>query len=114
MMAEEFNPTEEGRRIAGEYLSKRGWARERRRSLNRQLNPGFQREEFEAKERQCDQMEEEAEEFFSAKVEHYRRDGSLDSKKVLWEIVDMMGKRGDLGFFAKRIIDRLKGELGPV
>lgn len=113
IMAEPFNSKEEGRRIANEYLSKWGWARERRRSLDRQVNPGFQREEFEEKERQCDRAEEDAEEIFSAKVERYRQDSSPQSKEVLWVIVDIMGKRTDLGFFAKRIIDRLKRELGP-
>jgi len=112
-MAEAFNPTEEGRRIANEYLSKRGWAREWRRSMDRQVYPGFQREDLEAKERQCDQMEEEAEEVFSAKVEEYRRDFTPQSKEVLWAIVDLLGNRTDLGFFAKRIVDRLKRELGP-
>lgn len=112
-MAEAFNPKEEGHRIANEYLSKRGWAREWRRSLDRQVNPGFQREEFEEKEQQCDRTEEDAEAIFSAKVEQYRRDGSPQAKAVLWSIVDIMERRTDLGFFAKRIIDRLKRELGP-
>jgi hypothetical protein len=112
-MAEEFNPKEIGRRIANEYLSKRGWAREWRRSLDRQIYPGFQREDFEAKEKQCDQAEEEAEEIFSAKIEEYRRDLTPQSKEVLWAIVDIMGNRTDLGFFAKRIVDRLKRELEP-
>ncbi|MEA3493599.1 MAG: hypothetical protein U9R38_04335 [Candidatus Margulisiibacteriota bacterium] len=111
MMAETFDPKEEGRRIASEYLSKRGWARERRRSLDRQVNPGFQREEFEEKERQCDRTEEDAETLFSGKVELYRKDGSSQAKAVLWSIVDILGRRTDLGFFAKRIIDRLKREL---
>ncbi len=113
-MAEEFNPAEEGQRIAHEYLSKRGWALEWRRSLNRQLYPGFSREEFEEKQRQCDGMEEEAEEIFSRNVERWRHDTSPEAKKVLWAIVGVMGKRGDLGFFAKRIVDRLKRELGPI
>jgi len=115
-MAEEkpFNPTEEGRRIANQYLSKRGWAREWRRSLNRQLYPGFQREEFEEKERQVDRIEEEAEEVFSREVEHWRRDASPQAKAVLRTIYEVMGKRTDLGFFAKRIIDRLKREFTPL
>ena len=113
-MAEEFNPTEEGRRIAHEYLSKRGWAEEWRRTMSRQLYPGVSREEFEDKQRQCDGMEEEAEEIFSRKVERWRHDASPEAKKVLWAIVDVMGKRTNLGFFAKRIIDRLKRELGPI
>jgi len=110
-MAEDFNPSQEGRRIANEYLSKRGWAREWRRTLNRELYPGFQREEFEEKEQKCDAMEQDAEDFFSAQVERWRRDPSPEAKKVLWAILDTLGKRADLGFFAKRIVDRLKREL---
>ncbi len=112
MAEEELNPLEEGRRIARGYLSKRGWTREWRRTLNRQLYPGFQREEFETKQRQCDQMEEEAEELFSRNVERWRRDPSPQAKELLRAIVDVMGKRLDLGFFAKRIVDRLKKEAG--
>jgi hypothetical protein len=111
-MAEEFNPAEEGRRIAREYLSKRGWAGEWRRTLSRQLYPGFQREEFEAKQRQCDQMEEEAEEVFSREVERWRRDTSPQAREVCRAIVEILGKRLDLGFFGKRIVERLKRELG--
>ena len=111
-MAEEFNSAEEGRRIVREYLSKRGWTREWRRTLNRQLYPEVQREEFEAKQRQCDQMEEEAEEGFSHNVERWRHDTSPQAKDVLRAIVDVMGKRLDLGFFAKRIVERLKKESG--
>lgn len=113
-MAEDFNPVEEGRRIARAYLSKRGWAREWRGSLNRQINPGFQREDFEAKERQCDQQEDEAEALFSSEVERWRHDTMPYAKVVLETIVGMMGRRTDLGFFAKRIVDRLKRELGPL
>lgn len=113
-MAEEgFNPVEEGRRIAREYLSKRGWAREWRRTLNRQLYPEVQREEFEEKERRCDRMEEDAEEFFSREVERWRHDSSPQAKEVLRTIYEMLGKRTDLGFFAKRIVDRLKREFSP-
>lgn len=114
MMAEgQFNPVEEGRRIAREYLSKRGWAREWRRTLSRQLYPEVQREEFEEKQRRCDQMEAEAEEFFSAAYERWRKDPSPQAKQILRTIYEMLGKRLDLGFFAKRIIDRLKREFSP-
>lgn len=108
-MAEaEFNPEEAGKRIAREYLSKRGWAQEWRRSLNRQLYPGFQREELEAKERQCDQMEEDAEALLSQEVERWRHDPSPEARQVLRAILDVLGKRTDLGFFAKRIVEHLK------
>jgi hypothetical protein len=113
-MAEEFNPAETGRRIASEYLSRRGWTSEWRRSLNRQLNPGFQREEFEEKERQCDQMEQENEDEFSAQVERWRRDKSPQAILVLQKIVEMLGRRTDLGFFTRRIVERLKRDLRPI
>lgn len=110
-MAEEFDPKQEGQRIAREYLSKRGWAREARSTTFRQTYPAFQREEFEAKERQIDQKEEEAEEVFSREVERWRHDPSLQAREVLQAIVAMMGSRSDLGFFAKRIVARLKRDI---
>lgn len=113
-MGEDFDPIEEGKRIAREYLSKRGWAKEWRRSLERQLYPAVEREEFEAKEKQCDEREEEAEGAFSAKVESWRKDPSPQAKEVLRAIVQMLGRRKDLGFFGKRIVDRLTKELGPL
>jgi galactokinase len=112
MAENEFNPREVGRRIASEYLSKRGWAQERRRVLNRQIYPGFQREEFEAKQKECDQMEQEAEDVLSRSVERWRRSILAQKNDVLRVIVEMLGKRGDLGFFAKRIVERLKRDLG--
>ena len=112
-MAEELSPAQEGRRIAREYLSKRGWVKQWRETMSRQIYPGFQREEFETKERICDQREEDAEEVFSREVEHWRRDNSPQAKEVLWAVLDTLGKRTDLGFFAKMIVDRLRQELEP-
>ena len=113
-MAEEFNPTEEGQRVAREYLSKLGWAREWRRALNRQLYPAVDREEFEAKQRQCDQREEAAEEDFSRNIERWRHDPSPQAKEVLRTIYEMLGKRSDLGFFGKRIMEHLKRMFTPL
>lgn len=110
-MAEEFNPVEAGQRIAREYLSKRGWAREWRRTMNLQVYPEVQREDFEEKQRRCDQMEDEAEEIFSREYDRWRKDPSPQAKEVLRAIYEIMGKRTDLGFFAKRIVDRLKREF---
>jgi hypothetical protein len=107
-MAEEFNPASEGRRICREYLSRRGWSASFRRTTYRQVYPAFQREELEAKERQIDQREQEAEEIFSREVERLRADPSPQAKEVLQVIVEILGKRSDLGFFAQRIIERLK------
>ena len=111
-MAEEFNAAAEGQRICREYLSKLGWGKQWRQTLNRELYPGFQREEFEAKQHQCDQIAEEAEANFSAEVERWRKEGSANAKEVLKTILQTLGRRTDLGFFGKRIVDRLRRELG--
>jgi hypothetical protein len=111
MAEKEFNPREVGRRIASEYLSKRGWALEWRRELSRQIYPGFQREEFEAKQKECDQMEQAAEDILSRSVERWRHSVLAQKNDVLHAIVEILGKRADLGFFAKRIVERLKREL---
>lgn len=103
--------SEEGRRIAAEYLSKRGWAREWRRTLNRELYPAVQREEFEAKERQCDRMEEEAEEVFSREYDRLRNDPSPEAKAALETVLQMLGNRHDLGLIAQRIVDRMRHQL---
>ncbi len=110
-MAEEFDALKEGQRIAREYLSKRGWAREWRRALNTQLYPAVQREEFEEKERHCDRMEDEAEEFFSAAYEKWRKEDNPAGRDARRGMYEVLGKRTDLGFFAKRIAHRLKREF---
>ena len=81
--------------------------------MNRELYPEVQREEFEAKERQCDRMGEEAEEFFSAAYEKWRKEDNPAGREVRRGMYDVLGKRTDLGFFAKRIVDRLKREFSP-
>jgi hypothetical protein len=111
MAEENFNPIEAGRRIAREYLSKKGWAGEWRRSLNTQLYPAVEREELEAKERQVDGMEENAEEFFSHEYDKWCKDPSPEAREVLRGIYELLGQRHDLGFIAKRIVDRIRIEL---
>ncbi|MFC1540708.1 hypothetical protein ACFL4J_01570 [Candidatus Margulisiibacteriota bacterium] len=113
-MAEpDLDPIKIGHSIAHEYLSKHGWARQWRQNLNRQLYPGFQREEFEAKQQECDQMTSLAEDAFSRSVERWRHSVLPQKNEVLQAIVEVLGKRNDLGFFAERIVNRLKRELGP-
>jgi hypothetical protein len=112
-MAEDFDPFQEGRRVARNYLSKLGWARQWRRALNTQLYPGFLREEFEEKERRCDQFEEEAEAYFSSEYEKWRKEDSPGGREVRRGMFELLGRRTDLGFFGKRIVDRLKREFSP-
>ena len=113
LMAEDFDPFKEGQRIAREYLSKLNWAREWRRSLNTQLYPAFQREEFEQKQRQCDQLDEEAEAGFSSAFEKWRKEDNPAGQAVRQGMFALLGRRTDLGFFGKRIVERLKREFSP-
>ena len=110
-MAEEFNPSEAGRRIAREYLSKLGWAKEWRRTLNTQLYPAVEREVLEEKERHVDQMEEAAEAGLSTAYDQWRHDLSPQAREVLQGIYEILGKRSDLGFIAKRIVERIRATL---
>ncbi|MBN2058152.1 MAG: hypothetical protein JW782_05105 [Candidatus Saganbacteria bacterium] len=113
-MAEEFNPAETGRQIAAEYLSKRLWARERRRLLDRLVYPAFQREELEEKEREIDRLEQEAEDNFSQSVERWRHSVLPQKNEVLKAVLRHLRGRTDLGYFARRIVQRLEHEAGPV
>ena len=110
----EFDPSREGKKIASSYLSKRGWARQRRISLNSQLNPAFDREVFEVRERDCDRMDEEAEGYINDEVERWRNDRSPQAKGVLRAIYEALGKRTDLGFFAKQIVGHLQRTFTPL
>jgi acyl-CoA reductase-like NAD-dependent aldehyde dehydrogenase len=111
MAEENFDPLEEGRRIAREYLSKKGWAGEWRRALNTQLYPAVQREELEGKERQVDGMEESAEQFFSRQYDKWRKEPSPEARQVLRGIYELLGQRRDLGFIATRIVERIRVTL---
>lgn len=113
MAENEFDPISEGQKIASSYLSKRGWARQRRISLNSQLNPAFDREVFEVRERDCDRMDQEAEEYINNEVERWRHDPSPEAREVLRTIHDILGRRSDLGYFAKKIMGHLKRILYP-
>lgn len=113
MVDDFFDPVVEGRRIANNYLSKRGWAGEWRRTLNRQIQPAFQRQEFENKQNQCDQLEDDAEEFLSIEVEHWRHSSNPEAKEVLRTILSILERRTDLGLLAKKLVTHIKTYLGP-
>jgi len=44
-------------------------------------------------------------------VDRWRKSEDASRRIVLTEIVKELGHRSDLGFFGKRIVDRLKREL---
>lgn len=104
----EIDPKKEGKRIAHNYLSSLGWARQFRWTITREISPGWTREEMEEKFRRADQMEEEAEADFSQEYERWRKDDSLAAKEVLKTIYQELKNRKDLGFFGKRILARLR------
>ncbi len=114
-MAEErpIDPIAEGRRIAGNYLSKLGWAREWRRTVTREIRPAWNREEMEEKFRRADEMDEEAEAFFSAEYDRLRKDPNPINKEILTVIYKQLAERNDLGFIGKRIVARIKESLRP-
>jgi len=111
MAESEHNPRQEGERIVRAYLSKRGWSNLWRGNIARERYPGFSPEQFAEKNRDLDGIAEEAEALFSSEVENWRHNQSPEAREVLQTIVNLLDKRSDLGFYAKRIIARLKNEL---
>jgi hypothetical protein len=103
----ELDPGLEARRIVNKYLSELGWAKEYKNMVVRQLIPAIEKD---VKLRQGDEMELAADEHFGAEMDRLRKDGSKPSKAVLSRILELLGKRSDLSFFAKRIMARLKEE----
>lgn len=110
----DLDPLHEGQKIARDYLSKVGWAREWRRTVEREIRPAWTREEEEEKFRKADQMEEDAEANLSAEFDKWRKSSLPEAKEVLKTILNELGNRTDLGFFGKRIINRIKERFRPL
>ena len=108
MSEEAINPKAEGIRIVKKYLSELGWAREFKRSVTRQLIPAIEKE---PKLVEGDRMEETADENFGREVDVWRKSDAKEAKDVLRIILKELGHRADLGFFGKRMVNRLKDEL---
>jgi hypothetical protein len=104
----EIDPEKEARRIVNKYLSETGWPNEIRKRTLGQALPAADRE---IKFKQVEQMELTADENFGAEVDKWRAERSKISRSVLSKIFELLGKRSDLTFFAKRIVHRLKEEL---
>jgi hypothetical protein len=101
----------EAKRIVREYLSGLTWIRSHRNIIYREIRPAFEREEEEEKFRALTQKEEDVEWVFGQDVDRWRKSEDANRKIVLEEIVKALGNRRDLGFFGKRIVDRLKREI---
>ena len=104
----EIDPAIEAKKIVNKYLSELGWAKEYKNMVVRQLLPAIEKD---VKLRQGDDMELAADEHFTTEVDRWRSEGSKLSRSVLSKILELIGKRSDLSFFAKRMITRLKEEL---
>ena len=108
MAEEKINPQTEGTRIVKKYLSELGWAKEFKRMVTRQLIPAIEKD---VKFREGDKMEEAADENFGREVDRWRKEETNEAKEVLLVIFKQLRRRTDLGFFVKRMIDRLREEL---
>jgi len=103
-----MDPEAEARRIVNKYLSELGWAREHKNTVVRQLIPAIEKD---VKLRQGDEMELAADEHFGAEVDRWKGERTELSTAVLLKILELLGKRSDLSYFAKRIVNRLKEEI---
>jgi len=111
-MAEEHpDPKAEGLRIAHNYLSQLGWAKEWRRTVTSEIRPAWTREEMEGKFRRADEMEEAGEANISREFDRLRNDLSPEKKETLAVILKELGNRNDLGFIGKRIVIRIRDLL---
>jgi hypothetical protein len=112
-VTEELDPAKEAQRIVRQYLSQRGWARQWRQTLAREIYSAARREELESKQRRCDQMEEAAEQAFDREIDYWQKSASPQAEKILPLIHEMLRHKTDLGFFARKIIEHLGRKLSP-
>ena len=113
-MAETSDPKAEGRKIARDYLSKLGWAREWKRVIWTEVNMAWQKHEVEEKRRKADELETEAEAGLSSAFERLRKSGEPQARETLKEIFNELKNRLDLGFIGARIVARLKQMFTPL
>jgi len=104
----EIDPGKEARRIVNRYLSEASWAKEYKNMAVRQLIPAIEKD---VKLRQGDDMELAADEHFGADVDKWRSERSKLSRSVLSKVLELLGKRSDLSYFAKRMVSRIKERL---
>jgi len=102
---------ETAKRIVREYLSGLGWIRTHRDNVYREIVPAMDREKEEEKFREFSRQEEDIEWKFSQAVEFWRKSNDPKRRIILEYIVKALVHRNDLGYFGKRIINRLKKEL---
>jgi len=76
-----------------------------------EVRPAWTREEYEDKMRRADALDDEAEAFLSSEYDRLRKDPSPEAKETLKVVLKELGRRTDLGFVGKSIIQRLKQQF---
>lgn len=104
----EIDAFSEARQIVNKYLSELGWAKEYKNMAVRQLLPAVEKD---AKLRQGDEMELAADEHFGTEVDRWRGERTKLSRAVLANVLELLRKRSDLSYFAKRMVNRIKEDL---
>jgi hypothetical protein len=113
-MAESFDYKKEGRRIAAAYLNRLGWIGEQKRFAAGEVRTLKDREVLEEKFRQAQEREEEAGGKLAEEVDVWLKSKDPMRFVVLEEVYQILEKRGDLDFFGKQTLTRLKKALPPV
>lgn len=106
----QIDPIQEGRRIVSIYLSSKSWSAHWRDKVLDNFPLYRDRSRADDHLTKSNAMIEDAEDTFSSQVEEWRRSSSPLRHDVLSTIVQMLHHRNDLGFFARRIVDRLRRE----
>ena len=104
----------EAKRIVREYLSGLSGLRANRRMTVTEVRPAVDNADLEEKFRRFNLQEEDIEWKFGQEVDRWKNDPGRGSKLVIGEIIKALGSRNDLGFFGKRIVERLKRNQGLV
>lgn len=112
-MAEEKDPQKEGKLIASKYITKLGWAREMRSNMGFKITSDWTPEKMDETYRKVDNLEEETETEFSKTITALKQRNDNISKETLHVIFNILEKRHDLGFFGKKIIDRMRETFRP-
>jgi hypothetical protein len=108
-MSELIDPAVEARKIYGRYLTQLHLSRNNLNWVVGRLIPSHDKiEDRDHAEAKLDELDE----WFGREVDKWRNDDSPAAKEVLKQLVSNLATRNDLTLISKRIIHRLKEELG--
>lgn len=108
-MSELIDAAAEARKLYGKYLTELHLFKNNVNWIVGRLIPSRDKiEDRDHAEAKLDELDE----WFGREVDRWRNDDSPAAKNVLRELVNNLGHRNDLTVISKRIIHRLKEELG--